>query len=108
MGLVRQSGQCQTQRDGHIRRVTCCLTAGQQVSLAGAEQRQVPGQGSPSGLHVGSGLFQGQRQPAQLGGKLHGRRLIQVTSPVHQEARRYLLTEHRHSQRLAGRPPTRW
>ena len=80
------------------------LTAGQQVGLPGPEQRQVPGQGGPGGLHVGGGLLQRQRQPAQLGGQLPGRRPVRVTGPVHQEIRRHLRVENRDLQGLAGRP----
>ena len=98
-GLARQPGQGQPQRGGHVRRVPGGLAAGQQVGLPGPEQRQVPGQGGPGGLHIGGGLLQRQRQPAQLGGQLPGRRPVRVTGPVHQEIRRHLPVQNRDLQR---------
>ena len=51
------------------------LAAGQHLRPPLPEQRQVPGQGAPAGLHVRGGLLQRQRQPAQLGRPAPGRLL---------------------------------
>ena len=79
--LVFQAGQGQPQRGGHVRRMPGGFALRQQVGLPRLEHRQVAGQGGPGGLHVGGGLLQGQRQPAQLGGKLQ--------RPPHDLHRRY-------------------
>lgn len=61
------------------------LAAVEQVSAALPEQREVGGQGPAGGLGVGGGLFQGQRQPAQLTGQLGCCRLVRVTGARDQE-----------------------
>ena len=66
------------------------LAAAQQVRAPLPERGQVPGQGAPGGLDVGGGLFQRQRQPAQLGGQVQGRPPVRVAGPADQELRGHL------------------
>jgi hypothetical protein len=99
----------QRQRPGGVEPAVIAqhLAAGEQGRPVSAESAQIVARRQVGLLQIGGGLRGGQRQVAQLGGKLVGQLVVQIRNAGPQQRHRLRPGQHVHLQPPADRAPAR-